>query len=314
MEQKINDLIRIALKFKASDIHFNYKENILSIELRVGDKMKKIKNFDIDYKIINYLKYISKIELGNFNKPQTGSFSIYIDNKEIALRFAILNNQNTTNAVLRILNVDKNIDINKLYLNPEAALYLDKLLSLKDGLVIFSGPTGSGKTTSLYTILNYFKNRKIVTIEDPIEIIKDDIIQLQVNESVGFSYYEAIKQVLRHDPDIIMVGEIRDELAAKAAIRAANTGHLVLASIHSPSCQIAINRLLELGVDFNNLKMVLKQVYNQRLFNLKKGGKASVYEVSDEKDLEYYFKNNSFDKQYQNIHQKINIFKSQIYN
>ena len=114
-------------------------------------------------------------------------------------------------------------------------VFFKKMLKKPNGLFLISGPTGSGKTTTLYTLLNSIKNKKIFTIEDPIEIYSNRFIQIGINESINLGYDEAIKQVLRHDPDIIMIGEIRDEITAKMVVRAANTGHLVISTIHAAS-------------------------------------------------------------------------------
>lgn len=290
MEDRLIEIFRIAIKDHASDIHLTLKDDTVIIELRIGQRLKRIKATQTDLRLIRYLQYISKLDVGNNLAPQTGQFEIEIDDYKYAVRFAYMHDMNITNGVIRILNLNTDIRLEKLNINQIENKYFEELINMQDGLIVFSGPTGSGKTTTLYTILDNIKNKKIITIEDPIEIFKDNYLQIQLNEHINWDYSQALKQVLRHDPDVIMIGEIRDEKAAKAAIRAANTGHLVLTSIHAQSAEIAINRLLDLEVDRDNLKMVLRQVYNQRLFfryhNHQE--KVGVYEIMENKEIRNY--------------------------
>lgn len=311
MEKRIIELVSLAIMLNASDIHLTQKQQEMSIEIRIIDKFKKIKVVDEDLKLIRYLQYISKLDVGNFLKPQTGQFELYINKSLVSLRFSILNNLGVTNAVIRILNSKLPIDINNLNIFDSEIKHFKDLLNYKEGLIIFSGPTGSGKTTTLYTLLDYFENKKIITIEDPIEVYKDKYLQLQINEQANFSYNAAIKQILRHDPDVIMIGEIRDEIAANAAIRAANTGHLVLTTIHASNCEVAIKRLLDLGIKKHQLSSILKQLYNQRLFKRKTNGKGGIYEIFDEKQISYYFKNDKTSKEFVTLQQKIEQAKNE---
>lgn len=311
MEKRIVELVKLALLFKASDIHLTLRQDEIKIEIRVMDEFKKVKTNIQDFKLIRYLQYIAKLDVGNNLKPQTGQFELYIDNELISLRFSLINNLGITNAVIRILNPKTILNIYNLNIFSDEVIYFEKLLNLKEGLVLFSGPTGSGKTTTLYTILESFSSKKIISIEDPIEVYKDQFLQLQINEQANFDYNAAIKQILRHDPDIIMIGEIRDEIAAKAAIRAANTGHLVLSSIHASNCEVAIKRLLDLGVKKHQLQVVLKQVYNQRLFKTSIKQKGGIYEIFDEQQLQYFFKNNCTNQNFISISKKIEQAKKE---
>lgn len=145
--------------------------------------------------------------------------------------------------------------------------YLREQMNKNNGLILLTGATGSGKTTLGYSLLNDQKNKKIYTIEDPIEEYFDNFIQLQVNEDTGFDYANGIKQILRHEPDIIYIGEICDEKTAKMAVFAANTGRLVLATMHATSFQNAIDKMIDYGVDKNELNNVLLCSTNQRLFH-----------------------------------------------
>lgn len=305
MEARLYSLLKLALKSKASDIHLTLKDNSTIIEMRVDNKLKKVKSLSGDEKLIRYLQYISKMDIGNNLKPQTGQFNFFVDDSFLSLRFAFVCNLNVVNGVIRILNTCLKLSINDLGSEKSDVQKFKKILEYRDGLIIFSGATGSGKTTSLYTILDSFKDKKIITIEDPIEVYKEKYLQLQINEVSGFNYNQAIKQILRHDPDIIMIGEIRDEIAANAALRAANTGHLVICTIHAQSSVMAINRLIDLGIEKHNLKSVLKMVFNQRLFKTCSHRKVGVYEVLDGDVLLYFFEKNMLPKNFETIERKV---------
>ena len=162
-------------------------------------------------------------------------------------------------------------------------------VELQKSNILMLGPTGSGKTTTLYTLLNAVQNKKIFTLEDPVEVVNEKYVQIQINEKQHMSYADGIKQLMRHDPDIIMIGEIRDETAAKMAVRCALTGHLVVSTIHSFSCVSTILRMLDLGVEKYQLKDVLKGISSQRLFEKTNGEKIGIYEYMDEKEITHYF-------------------------
>ena len=306
MEKRLSALLRLAIKFKASDIHFNCRFNETEIFMRIDGIMKKVRSQEGDEKLIRYLQYRANLDVGNLLKPQTGQFEMELDGSILSLRFAIINSFNSTNGVLRILNSGIKINASNLSKKKNQNEYFKELLKKDNGLILFSGPTGSGKTTTLYSLLKDVKNSIIYTIEDPIEVYNESFCQLQINEKAGFDYEAGIKQIMRHDPDIIMIGEIRDEKAAKMAVRAANTGHLVLSTVHASSAASCIGRMVDLGVNETYLYEMLICLVNQKMIINRAHEKVVLYEIMDEDEI-LYFKNNkknspnfiSIDKQLQ---------------
>lgn len=297
MEKRLLAILRLAIKVNATDIHFNRKYNDTQIMMRVDNVPKKVKSEIGDDKLIRYLQYLSNLDVGNLTTPQTGQFELEVDGNILSLRFAIINNPTYTNAVLRILNANLKIEADSLSEVKNQNEYFKSLFENRNGLILFSGPTGSGKTTTLYTLLKSVQNKIIFTIEDPIEVYNDNLVQLQVNEKIGFDYEAGIRQILRHDPDIIMIGEIRDTKAAKMAVTAANTGHLVLSTIHASSASSIISRMEGLGVRKDELYEVLLCLSNQAMLVDKEGNKKVIYEIMNKKEINYFRENgfNSLD-------------------
>lgn len=292
MEDRLNGLLRLAIKYQATDIHFTNYMHETKIEMRIDDIIRPVKVERGDAKLIRYLQYLANLDVGNLLKPETGQFEWFVDDMNLSLRFALIADTKMENGVLRILNNRYQIDIDNLSIDKKQIDFFKSILNLRNGLFIVSGPTGSGKTTTLYTMLASVKNKKIFTIEDPVEIHAEGFVQIGINSAINFGYDEAIKQVLRHDPDIIMIGEIRDEITAKMAIRAANTGHLVLSTIHAPNCILSIERLLELGVSRFQLENVLVGLASQRLFTKKNSkSKIAFFETMNRKMIETFFQN-----------------------
>lgn len=301
MEERLLALLRLALKYSASDIHFYVAYKQVKIDMRIDGEVRLVKTKFEDYKLIRYLQYLANLDVGNLLIPQTGQFETEVDGSLLSLRFAVINKLNYTDGTLRILNSRLKVSADNLSSITSQNNYFKSLLKYDCGLVLFSGPTGSGKTTTLYSLLKSVRNEKIYTIEDPIEVINDNFIQLAVNEQLGFDYASGIAQILRHDPDIIMIGEIRDAKAAKAAVTAANTGHLVFSTIHSSRAFSCISRMTEFGVNENDLYENLLCISNQRMmYDRLHNRKVVLYEVMDRQEIDYYrcnktVSNNFFD-------------------
>ncbi len=288
MEQRLLAILRLAVKNNASDIHFSQKYDQVEIFMRINDVIRKVKRKEGDDRLIRYLQYCSNLDVGTLNTPQTGQFEKLLDNNVLSLRFAVINTYNSTNGVLRILNSNLKIDADNLSKIESQNRYFKELLKKDNGLILFSGATGSGKTTTLYSLLKSVEGSIIYTIEDPIEVISDKFVQLQINEKIGFDYETGIKQIMRHDPDIIMIGEIRDDKAAKMALRAANTGHLVLSSIHASSCASSISRMVDLGVSEDYLYEMLLCLVHQKMIINRSHEKTVIYEIMTKEEIDYF--------------------------
>ncbi len=289
MDELLIELLHQAIEKRATDIHFKVDKNKVQVSFRVRQKMVEVDTKFSSVRLFRYLQYRANLDVSEILIPQTGQFEIEINERTVSLRFAVLHSFSVVSGVLRILNAQHHLQISDLTFSKKQTLLLKRMIQRKNGLILLSGPTGSGKTTTLYTLLHSISDRKIYTIEDPIEVYYEHFVQLQVNEKQNFTYKEGIKQLLRHDPDIIVIGEIRDEGAAQSALRSALTGHLVISTIHAFDCASAIERMIELEVPLRQLQDVLIYVSNQRLFNRKnRKERIGVYEIMEQFQIHEY--------------------------
>ena len=201
--------------------------------------------------------------------------------------------------------------IDQLTQDSKSISFLKSLTNCRQGLVIFSGPTNSGKTTTLHAILHEIACKdqyNVISLEDPIEIEDELYLQLQINEAGGFTYEEGIKELLRHDPDVIMIGEIRDPSTARMLLRCALSGHLIFTTIHAKCCSEAIKRLLEFGLRREELYHTLSAVCAQRLYK-KKGTqeRVCIYEILEQNELDAYFREEQLPQQHRDIFQEIQL-------
>ena len=285
MEKRLREIITYAMGQKASDIHFSYNK-VMTIECRVQRKFLQIPTKEKDEQLFSYMQYLADMDLSSYAKPQSGAFRLQIQGKEFAFRFAMLQAQQQKSGVLRIMRYHEAIPLQDLILKGAQRKVFKRWSQCENGLLLIGGPTSAGKTTTAYSLLGYMENRKIYSLEDPIEIYFSNMVQIQINQKIGMTYDEGIKQLLRHDPDVIFIGEIRDEQTAKMAIRCALTGHLVISTIHASNCRNMIHRLLDLGVSKYDLEDVLIGLANQRLFQLnQKEKRISLYELYEREDI-----------------------------
>lgn len=273
IEKLAEQIVKDAVRNNATDIHIIPRKKDTLIQLRIANRL--IPRFhlpeeDCD-RLISHFKFSASMDIGERRRPQNGAISINIANETIGLRLSTLPANQKESLVIRILPHQEQFPLYKLSLFPDMTMKLLALLNHAHGLIIFSGPTGSGKTTTLYSLLNETSQlfeRNVITLEDPVEQENESVLQVQVNEKAGITYASGLKAVLRHDPDIIMVGEIRDSETAKIAVRASLTGHLVLSTMHTRDAAGAIYRLMEFGVSRVEIKQTLVAVVAQRLVEL----------------------------------------------
>jgi competence protein ComGA len=273
IEKVAEQLIRYACTYRVSDVHVIPREEDAVVQVRMGKELmvKEVMSKQKCERLIAHFKFLGGMDIGEKRKPQSGSLAVTIDDAPVSLRFSTLPTVFDESLVIRVLLQNHVTPLHQLSLFPSTTRKLISLLKHSHGLIIFTGPTGSGKTTTLYTLLNESKklfNRNIITLEDPIERRSEGVLQVQVNEKAGITYSTGLRAILRHDPDIIMVGEIRDDETAQIAVRAALTGHLVLTTMHTRDAPGAIYRLLEFGVRFQEIEQTLVAVAAQRLVDL----------------------------------------------
>lgn len=271
----INDfllhLIEFSLFKKASDIHIETQKDSLTIRLRIDGLLQHFFRFDLElYAVVSsVIKLISSMDITQKRISQNGRFSKSINENEVYdFRVSIMPTINGESIVIRILDkksVNKSLD--ELGFENDILEGIKKSIGLSQGLILVTGPTGSGKTTTLYSILKELNsiNKKIITIEDPVEYHIENIQQIAVNCEINLGFAEILRDVLRQDPDIILIGEIRDTQSLKIAIQASLTGHLVLATLHANDSISTINRLLDLEAEPFLVASTLKAVISQRL-------------------------------------------------
>lgn len=283
---KLKTLLYKAMQVKASDIHITYRNHVYVTELRnIKGHLEKYE-FNVTSAFIQFLKVKAHIDLLSSLKPQTGQFDLHLGDNYLAIRVAYLKNKQIESIVLRLLNQQKRYELSDLF-NKTQYLSVTQLLQKKAGLILFSGTTGSGKTTSLYSCLDYLKDQKIYSIEDPIEVIKEHVVQLQINKQVDFGFNEAIKQILRHDPNIIVIGEIRSLEEAQAALSCSLSGHLVISTIHASSCEITLKRLIDLGCEKELIyDAILAIIYQELQYEAKQDKRYAIYEILERKDID----------------------------
>jgi len=266
----VNDLLEKAVELRASDIHIEPFQTGLVVRMRVDGLLRPVAapSGVLPQAVISRIKIIANLNIAERRLPQDGAARLRVGRADIDIRVAIMPMQHGESAVVRILPKDRNLlVIERLGFSTSDEVKLRRLLKLPHGMIVVTGPTGSGKTTTLATVLSILNEpgRKILTIEDPVEYDLPGVNQAQVKPAIGLTFAAALRSFVRQDPDVIMVGEIRDNETAHVAIHAALTGHLVLTTLHTESAAAAVPRLLDLGVEGYLLRSTLRAVVAQRL-------------------------------------------------
>jgi type IV pilus assembly protein PilB len=266
----LNYILFTAIRDRSSDIHFEPFEEEFKIRYRVDGTLFELRSppKHLSVALISRIKVLSSLDIAETRLPQDGRIDLKVGGRSVDIRVSTLPTMFGESCVLRILDRSVvSLDIKNLGLRPNELELVHDLIDRPHGIILVTGPTGSGKTTTLYSALNACNDEaiKIVTTEDPVEYDLDGIIQIQVNDDIGVNYAACLRSILRHDPDKILVGEIRDRETAQIAVEAALTGHLVFSTLHTNDAASAISRMVDIGVEPYLLAATLEAIVAQRL-------------------------------------------------
>ncbi|WP_292842951.1 GspE/PulE family protein [Methylotenera sp.] len=275
----VNSTLYDALKTKVSDIHLEADANGLVIKYRLDgvlDIVTQVQGVEVAEQVISRIKIMAELDIAERRVPQDGRFKVSIQNREVDFRVSIMPSIYGEDAVLRILDrstiseVVKELRLEQLGFDAVTVKHIRKMVLEPYGMVLVTGPTGSGKTTTLYAAISETNNGKdkIITIEDPVEYQLPGVLQIPVNEKKGLTFARGLRSILRHDPDKIMVGEIRDAETAQIAIQSALTGHLVFTTVHANNVFDVISRFTHMGVDSYSFVSAMNGIISQRLVRL----------------------------------------------
>ncbi|MBT3455550.1 type II/IV secretion system protein [bacterium] len=268
--ETVSELIENAVSYRASDIHLEPSKNCLNVRCRVDGVLIPVGSLSdsVKQQVVSRVKVLANIDISEKRIPQDGKFNFFLLDRTVDLRVSTFPSIYGENVVIRILDSsNQTLSLDELGFEEDVlSLYRD-LVSHSSGFFLVTGPTGSGKTTTLYATLSEFKSpeKNIITLEDPVEYNIDGVVQGQVNNQAGFTFAKGMRSLLRQDPDIAMIGEIRDKETAGVAVEAALTGHLVFSTLHTNDAPGAIMRLLDMGVEPFLINASVSGVLAQRL-------------------------------------------------
>jgi type IV pilus assembly protein PilB len=263
-------VISQAIRLGASDIHLEPDKGQLFLRYRIDGTLHDYPPPDYaSYSaVVSRIKVISSMDIAERRLPQDGRVSVELDGKTYDLRVSLLPNVHGEGICIRVLDPSSTtLDLSEMGFDPDTLERFDRIIRRPHGIVLVTGPTGSGKSTTLYATLGRIKSRelKIITVEDPVEYKIAGLVQVPVRPDIGFTFETGLKAILRHDPDIVMLGEIRDLSSAEMAFRAALTGHLLFSTLHTNSAALAVTRLMDMGVPAFQVMAALSGVLAQRL-------------------------------------------------
>ncbi len=295
----VNQVLTEAIELRATDVHFEPYEDELRVRYRIDGVLQEaaippgVRQFQAA--IVSRLKILSRLDIAEKRLPQDGRIKIKIAEHEIDVRVSVIPMLHGEAVVLRLLNRSAVLlGLERLGMSGEDSSVFDRILGLPHGIILVTGPTGSGKTTTLYAALSRINNveRKIITIEDPIEYHLRGINQIQVSRKAGLTFARGLRSILRHDPDVILVGEIRDLETAEIAVQASLTGHLVFSTLHTNDAPGALTRLVDMGIEPYLVASSLEAVIAQRLVRLICLDCKEEYSPKDIKTLRVAFGSN----------------------
>lgn len=292
MKLLFKNVINKAIDREATDVHFIPSEQEVYIKFRIQDNLilQDTIQLELYKKLLTYMKYQAGLDVSNHNTAQSGRY-IYKMKQLFYLRISTLPlSLGNESCVIRIIpqyfqKQSHGSSIKSLY----------SLMNKKQGLILFSGPTGSGKSTLMYHMVMYAKEQldlNIITVEDPVEQLIKGVTQVSINEKAGINYETSFKAILRCDPDVILIGEIRDASIAKYVIQASLSGNLVLSTIHANDCKGALLRLREMNISVQEICQSIKSIINQRLVTTLQHNRQLIYEQLNQQDINYFFENN----------------------
>jgi len=266
----LNTILEYAIKSRASDVHIEPLENALKIRCRVDGVLREIMQLpkSLEPALVSRIKILSNLKIDEHRTPQDGQFTVKIAGKEVDLRIAISPVVWGEQVVIRLLDkTGTSFELEQMGYAGRALRTIRKGIRYPNGMILTSGPTGSGKSTSLYALIKEIKDDQvnIVTLEDPVEYKMEGVNQIQVNTEVGLTFASGLRSILRQDPDVVMVGEIRDAETANLAVQAALTGHLVFSTLHTNSAAGVLPRLLDMGIEPFLIASTVRTIIGQRL-------------------------------------------------
>lgn len=270
ISKALTSILEFAVKSKASDVHIEPLENSLIIRCRIDGVLRRVMELPkaIEPALVSRIKILSNLKIDEHRIPQDGQFAVMVNDREVDLRIAISPVVWGEQVVIRLLDkTGTTMELEKMGMTGRALRTVLRGISRPNGMILTSGPTGSGKSTTLYALIKKIKSEKIniVTLEDPVEYKMDGVNQIQVNLDAGLTFASGLRSILRQDPDVVMVGEIRDSETANLAVQASLTGHLVFSTLHTNSAAGILPRLLDMGIEPFLLASTLNTVIGQRL-------------------------------------------------
>ena len=266
----VDHIVAEGIQSRGSDIHLEPEEGGIAVRYRIDGVLRESMNLPraIGLPLVSRIKIMSGMDIADRLRPQDGRARVVVNGNRVDLRVSTLPTSQGEKVVIRILdNRGTVLSLEAMGLNPDEAERIKMLLGAREGIILVTGPTGSGKTTTLYSMLRHLQVRggNIVTVEDPVEYKMQGMVQVQVNEKAGLTFAAALRSILRQDPDVILVGEIRDRETAQIAIQSSLTGHLVLSTLHTIDAPSSVTRLVDIGIESYKLAAALKGIVAQRL-------------------------------------------------
>lgn len=285
ISKALTTILEFAVKSKASDIHIEPLEDMLVIRCRIDGVLRRVMELpkSVEPALVSRIKILANLKIDEHRIPQDGQFAVLVSDKEVDLRIAIAPVVWGEQVVIRILDkTGTPLEVEQMGMTGHALKMVLEGISKPNGMILTSGPTGSGKSTTLYALIKKIKDEKIniVTLEDPVEYKMDGVNQTQVNVDAGLTFASGLRSILRQDPDVVMVGEIRDGETAQLAVQAALTGHLVFSTLHTNSAAGILPRLLDMGIEPFLLASTLNTVIGQRLVR-RVSDKKTTYQASE---------------------------------